>query len=79
MDRLVASKKESHIWAIPLPWPTRVNLAEQENSSWKCKKPLRLVHAAKNDTATMILQEEELYDFAWATYQNQVGEDQVKL
>ena len=37
-------------------------MAEQGNSSWKRKKPLRLVHAAKNDTATMILQE-ELYDF----------------
>ena len=27
------------------------------------KKPLWLVHAAKNDTATMVLQEEELYKF----------------
>ena len=42
----------------------RGNLAEQGNSSWKCKKPLRLAHATKNNTAIMILQEEELYDFA---------------
>ena len=31
-----------------------VNLAEQGNSSWKPKKPLWLVHAAKNDTATVV-------------------------
>ena len=57
-------ERRSHIfgpfWYPGLPG---VNLAEQGNSSWKRKKPLRLVHAAKNDTATMILQEEELYDF----------------
>ena len=46
-----------------MPGLPRVNLAEQGNSSWKPKKPLRLVHAAKNDTATMVLQEEELYEF----------------
>ena len=40
-----------------------VYLAEQGNSFWKPKKPLWLVHAAKNDTATMVLQEEELYEF----------------
>ena len=28
------------------------------------QKPLQLVHAAKNDTATMVLQEEELYKFS---------------
>ena len=45
-----------------MPGLSGVNLAEQGNSSWKPKKPLRLVHAAKNDTATMVLQEEELYE-----------------
>ena len=40
-----------------------VYLAEQGNSSWKPKKPLQLVHAAKNDIAAMVLQEEELYEF----------------
>ena len=47
-----------------MPGLPRVNLAEQGNSSWKPKKPLRLVHAVKNDTATMVLQEEELYEFS---------------
>ena len=57
--------QRSHI-SGPLHYPglPGVNLDEQGNSSRKCKKPLRLVHAAKTDTATMILQEEELYDFA---------------
>ena len=47
-----------------MPGLPGVNLAEQGNSSWKPKKPLRLVHAAKNDTATMVLQGEELYKFS---------------
>ena len=57
-------QRRSHIFG-PFHYPglPGVNLAEQGNSSWKCKKPLRLVHAAKSDTATMILQGEELYDF----------------
>ena len=57
--------QRSHIFG-PFCYPglPGVNLAEQGNPSWKCKKPLRLVYAAKNDTATMILQEQELYDFA---------------
>ena len=58
-------QRKSHIFG-PFCYPglPGVNLAEQGNSSWKYKKSLRLVHAAKNYTATMILQEEELYDFA---------------
>ena len=47
-----------------MPGLPGVNLTEQGNSSWKPKKPLQLVHAAKNDTATMVLQEEELYEFS---------------
>ena len=46
-----------------MPGLPGVNLAEQGNSSWKPKIPLQLVHAVKNDTATMVLQEEELYEF----------------
>ena len=54
----------SHIFGpFRMPGLPGVNLAEQGNSSWKPKKPLRLVHAVKNDTATMVLQEEELYEF----------------
>ena len=57
--------RRSHIFGtFQMPGLPRVNLAEQGNSSWKSKKPLRLVHAAKNDTATMVLQEEELYKFS---------------
>ena len=56
--------RRSHIFGpFRTPGPPGVNLAEQDNSSWKPKKPLQLVHAAKNDTATMVLQEEELYEF----------------
>ena len=55
----------SHIFGpFRMPGLPGVNLTEQGNSSWKPKKPLRLVHAAKNDTATMVLQEEELYEFS---------------
>ena len=55
----------SHIFGpFQMPGLPGVNLAEQGNSYWKPKKPLRLVHAAKNDTATMALQEEELYEFS---------------
>ena len=55
----------SHIFGpFRIPGLPRVNLAKQGNSSWKPKKPLRLVHTAKNDTATMVLQEEELYEFS---------------
>ena len=55
----------SHIFGpFRMPGLPRVNLAEQGNSSWKPKKPLRLVHAVKNDTATMVLREEELYKFS---------------
>ena len=56
--------RRSHIFGpFRTPGLTGVNLAEQGNSSWKPKKPLWLVHAAKNDTTTMVLQEEELYEF----------------
>ena len=55
--------RRSHIFGpFRTPGLPGVNLAEQGNSSWKPKKPLRLVHAAKNDTATMVLQE-ELFEF----------------
>ena len=55
----------SHIFGpFQTPGLPRVNLAEQGNSSWKPKTPLRLVHVVKNDTATMALQEEELYEFS---------------
>ena len=55
----------SHIFGpFRIPGLPGVNLAEQGNSSSKPKKPLRLVHTAKNDTATMVLQEEELYEFS---------------
>ena len=53
--------RRSHIFG-PFRMPG-VNLAEKGNSSLKPKSPLRLVHVAKNDTATMVLQEEELYEF----------------
>ena len=53
--------RRSHIFCpFRTPGLPGVNLTEQGNSSWKPKKPLRLVHAAKNDTVTMVLQEEEL-------------------
>ena len=56
--------RRSHIFGpFRTPGLPGVNLAEQGNSSWKPKKPLWLVHAVKNDTATMVLQEEELYEF----------------
>ena len=56
--------RRSHIFGpFRTPGLPGVNLAEYSNSSWKPKKPLQLVHAAKNDTATMVLQEEELYEF----------------
>ena len=56
--------RRSHIFGpFRSPGLPGVNLAGQGNSSWKPKKPLWLVHAAKNDTATMVLQEEELYEF----------------
>ena len=56
--------RRSHIFGpFRTPGLPGVNLAEQGNSSWKPKKPLRLVHAAKNDTATMVLREEEFYEF----------------
>ena len=60
---MVAFEKEPYFWTFQNTWPPAVNLAGQGNSSWKPKKPLQLVHAAKNDTATMVLQEEELYGF----------------
>ena len=57
--------QRSHIFGpFRIPGLPGVNLTEQGNSSWKPKKPLRLVHTAKNDTATMVLQEEELYKFS---------------
>ena len=37
-----------------------VNLSEQGNAGWKPRYTLRLVHAAKQDIATMILQEKEM-------------------
>ena len=40
-----------------------VNLSEMGNAGWKPYNTLRLVHAAKQDTATMILQEKEIYLF----------------
>ena len=56
--------RRNHIFGpFRMPGLPGVNLVEQGNSSWKLKKPLRLVHVAKNDTATMVLQEEELYEF----------------
>ena len=56
--------RRSHIFGpFRTPGLPGVNLAELGNSFWKPKKPLQLVHAAKNDTATMVLQEEELYEF----------------
>ena len=64
VDRVVAPAQEPHIWAISNAWSAQSHLAEQGNSSWKPKRPLRLVHAAKNDTATMVLQEEELCEFS---------------
>ena len=39
-----------------------VNLSEQGNAGW-CTRTLQLVHAAKYDTATMILQEKQLFKF----------------
>ena len=54
--------RRSHIFGpFRMPGLPGVNLAGQGNSSWKPKKPLRSVHVAKNYTATMVLQEEELY------------------
>ena len=56
--------RRSHIFGpFRTPGLPGVNLAEKGNSSWKPKKPLWLVHAAKNDAATLVLQEEELYEF----------------
>ena len=53
---MVALEKEPYFWTFQNTWPPW-------NQLGKPKKPLRLVHAAKNDTATMVLQEEELYEF----------------
>ena len=39
-----------------------VNLSEQGNAGW-CTRTLQLVHAAKYDTAIMILQEKQLFKF----------------
>ena len=39
-----------------------VNLSEQGNAGW-CTRTVRLVHAAKYDMATMILQEKQLFKF----------------
>lgn len=40
-----------------------VNLSEQGNAGWRSKHTLRLVQAAKDDVATMILQEREILKF----------------
>ena len=40
-----------------------VNLSEIGNAGWKAINTLHLVHAGKQDTATMILQEREMYMF----------------
>ena len=40
-----------------------VNLSEQGNSKWVRHNTMQLVHAAHDDVATMIVQEEEIYEF----------------
>ena len=40
-----------------------VNLSEIRNAGWKPYNTLRLVHAAKQDVAFMILQEKEIFLF----------------
>ena len=54
----------SHIFApFRVGGLTGVNLSEMENAGWESYNTLGLVHADKQDTATMILQEKEIYLF----------------
>ena len=64
MDRVVAPAQEPHIWAILNARSARSQPCRTRQLILEAKKPLQLVHAAKNDTATMVLQEEELYEFS---------------
>ena len=63
LDRMVPFEKEPYFWTFQNTWSPWSQLGRTRQFSWKPKKPLQLVHAAKNDTATMVLQEEELYEF----------------
>ena len=56
-------QRRSHFWPLQRRWTPSVNLSEQGNSKWVRCNTMRLVHAAHDDVATMIVQEEEIYEF----------------
>ena len=64
VDRVVAPVQEPHIWAILNVWSACSQPCRTRQLILEAKNPLRLVHAVKNDTTTMVLQEEELYEFS---------------
>ena len=54
-------ERQSHFWppSEEVDFPS-VNLSEQGNSKWVRHNTMQLVHAAYDDVATMIVQEEEI-------------------
>ena len=55
-------KAKPHLRAFQRWWLARFNLSEQGNAGWK-RWPMSLVRAAKEDFATMVLQERWMHMF----------------
>ena len=60
---MVAFEKEPYFWTFQNTWPPWSQLGRTRQFLFETQKPLQLVHAAKSNTTTMVLQEEELYEF----------------